>query len=56
MFNAMWRQLYPQKKDPVLIVEEATVGPKAGLDGKENLTPAVFDPRTVQIIPNRFTD
>ena len=51
-----WRQLYPQERDPVLRVEEARVGPKAGLEGEENLTPAVFDPRTVQTIPNRFTD
>ena len=44
-------------KDPVLIVQEAGVGLRAGLDGcgKSRLPPE-FDPRTVQLVASRYSD
>ena len=32
------------------------VGPRAGLDGREILSPPGFDPRTVQPVNSRYTD
>jgi hypothetical protein len=43
-------------KDPVPIVQEAGWASGSVWIGAENLTPPGFDPRTVQLIGNRYTD
>jgi len=46
----------PPGKDPVPVVQEAGWAPEAVWTDAENLTPAGFDPRTVQPIASRYTD
>jgi hypothetical protein len=43
-------------KDPVPIVQEAGWAAGPVWTGAENLAPPRFDPRTVQLVANRYTD
>jgi hypothetical protein len=53
--NATPRPLYPGERPGTQCIW-VWVGPRAGLDGAENLAPPGFDPRTVQPVASRFTD
>jgi hypothetical protein len=46
----------PAGRDPVHIVQEARVGPRAVLDGCGKCFTPGFDPRTVQPVASRYTD
>jgi hypothetical protein len=53
--NATPRPLYPRERSDTHSIG-GWVGPRAGLDGAENLAPPGFDPRTAQPVASRYTD
>ena len=54
--NATPRLLYPRGRDTIHIVQEAGWAPGQVWMGAEILSPLEFDPRTVQIVPSRYSD
>jgi hypothetical protein len=58
LINANLRPLYPPGLTPIPI-GESWVGPRAGLEGfgkkKNPLRPPTIEPRTVQLVANRYT-
>ena len=54
--NATLRPLYPRKRDPVPIAQEAGWAPEPVWTGAENLALTRFDHRTVQSIAIRYSN
>jgi hypothetical protein len=54
--NATPRPLYPQKREPVPIVQEAGWAPGPVWTDAKNLAALGFDPRSVQHVASRYTD
>jgi len=54
--NATLRPLYPRKRDPVPIAQEAGWAPEPVWTGAENLALPRFDHRTVQPIAIRYSN
>jgi hypothetical protein len=46
----------PTGKRPVTHCTGGWVGPRASMEGTENLAPPEFDPRAVQPVASRYTD
>jgi hypothetical protein len=55
MVSTTPRPLYPRER-PGTHCTGGWVGPGAGLDGTENLTPPDYDPRTVQPVSSHYVD